>query len=245
MSPDTRLQIKNRKQLFCLHSDANELSAERFYSKYWQEPEHSIPTEDPTTPMRLKLLFDTLARLEPVGTIMDAGCGNGLFARAMQEQGYEVVGMDISGNAVAQARRMYRDIEFVCNPLDAGWPFKDDGFSVVFCTEVIEHVLGIYEMLMEMNRVLKQGGTLILTTPYHGLIKNLLLVLCGFERHFSNIEGGHIRFFTGRFLKNLLNEFGFEIIETKYIGRVRPIAKSIFIAAIKTRNLRKDSAPLK
>jgi len=122
---------------------------------------------------------------------LDAGCGGGFFTHAIQKAGYEAVGMDISENAIAEAQRIYKDIEFVCNPLDAPWPFEDGGFSVVFSTEVIEHVFGICEMFAEMNRVLKQGGVLILTTPYHGLLKNILIALFGFDRHFNNIEGGH------------------------------------------------------
>lgn len=222
-----------------VHSEfpTHELSAKKFYEKYWKKPEDSIPTKDPTTPKRLELLFDTLKDVGANKKVLDAGCGEGFFTHAIQNAGYEAVGMDISENAVAEARQIYKDMEFVCNPLDVQWPFEDGSFDVIFSTEVIEHVLGTYEMLQEMNRVLKWGGIIILTTPYHGLIKNLGIVLFGFDRHFNNIEGGHIRFFTRKFLKSLLNKFGFDVIETKYIGRLKLITKSIYMVARKTSNL--------
>ena len=233
-----RLQIENRKMENMMNkvpsqSTTQLMPARRFYEKYWQKTEDAFPTKDPTTPKRLELLFDTLKDIGTVKKILDAGCGGGFFTHAIQKAGYETVGMDISCNAIAQARQMYKDIDFVCNTLDAPWPFENGSFDVIFTTEVIEHVLGLHEMLSEMNRVLKVGGWMILTTPYHGLLKNLAITLFAFDRHFNNIKGGHIHFFTKKSLKKLLNQFGFEIIDTKYIGRVRPIAKSIWLTAKK------------
>lgn len=174
-----------------------------------------------------------LKKIGAAKKVLDAGCGVGFFTHAIQKAGYEAVGMDISHNAIAQARRIYKDIDFVCNRLDAPWPFDDGSFDVVFSTEVIEHILGFHEMLSEMNRVLKAGGWIILTTPYHGLIKNLLIVLFGFDRHFCNIEGGHIRFFTNKLLKRLLTKHGFETLKVSYIGRIPIMARSVFVAARK------------
>ena len=137
-----------------------------------------------------------------------------------------------------EGEKGYPDIDFVCTLLDSQWPFEDKTFDVIFSTEVIEHVLGTYKMISEVNRVLKMGGLLILTTPYHGLLKHLMIILFCFDRHFNNIEGGHIRFFTIKFLNKLLNEFGFEVIDKKYIGRIKPIAKSIYLVARKNRDAR-------
>ena len=161
----------------------------------------------------------------------------GGFTNAIQNAGCETVGMDISCNAITQARQMYKDVNFVCNTLDAPWPFENDSFDAIFITEVIEHVLGLHEMLSEMNCVLRVGGWIILTTPYHGLLRNLAITLFAFDRHFNNIKGGHIHFFTKKSLRKLLNQFGFEITGTKYIGRVRPIAKTIWLTAKKVSGL--------
>ena len=92
-------------------------------------------------------------------------------------------------------------------------------------------------MLKELNRVLKPGGVLILTTPYHGLIKNLLLVLFNFDRHFNDLNGGHIRFFTVRSLTNLLEECRFFVTEINLFGRpLKFLAKSMFVIAEKINN---------
>lgn len=92
-------------------------------------------------------------------------------------------------------------------------------------------------MFGEMNRVLRVGGILILTTPYHGLCKNIMITLAGFDNHFNNIEGDHIRFFTKKFLCRLFDKYGFQLIDTKYIGRIRPFSKGIYMVARKVKCL--------
>lgn len=99
----------------------------------------------------------------------------------------------------------------------------------MWSSEVIEHIFGVYDYLAEARRVLRDGGYLILTTPFHGVIKNLTVALFFFDRHFNSIEGGHIRFFTRRALATLVQKFGFEEVAFSTIGRVPPLAKSMFV----------------
>lgn len=209
------------------------MSANDFYEEYWQDSGSAIPEKDPTVPQRLKFLRRTLKEAGQVKKVLDAGCGSGIFTSAIKKAGYEVVGMDISENAIFQARKRHPDLQFVCHGLDTPWPFEDNAFDAIFAGEVIEHVFGLRNMFSEINRTLKPGGLVILTTPYHGLIKNLLIVILNFNRHFNDLKGGHIRFFTKESLINLLKEFGFMVTGIKYIGRIRPIAKGIYIVAKK------------
>jgi 2-polyprenyl-6-hydroxyphenyl methylase/3-demethylubiquinone-9 3-methyltransferase len=221
-----------------MNKKATQNFSSRFYENYWREPKDASPPKDPTTPMRLHLLLATLNNLDSVKKVLDVGCGTGSFSNALQKAGYQTTGMDISENALAEARKVYPHIDFVSNPLDTRWPFKDGTFDAIFSSEVIEHVLGTHEMFKETNRVLKTGGYVILTTPYHGLTKNLIIVLFNFDRHFNNLEGGHIRFFTNKFLKRLLVQYGFETKSIRYIGRIRVIAKSVFMVARKIKDVR-------
>jgi len=71
-------------------------------------------------------------------------------------------------------------------------------FDTIISTEVIEHLydpgkyLDIIEQVLQSNG----GGELILSTPYHGYFKNLLIALHGkTDDHFSPLwDGGHIKF---------------------------------------------------
>ena len=74
-----------------------------------------------------------------------------------------------------------------------------------------------------------------MTTPHYGLIKGLLIILFRFNEHMkNNIKGGHIRFFSRGLLEDILTDSGFTTIQVEYIGRIRPIANSVFLVAKKT-----------
>ena len=85
---------------------------------------------------------------------------------------------------------------------------------------------------------MRDGGHLILTTPYHGRLKNVVVALFYFDRHF-NVEGGHIRFFTRAALRTVLGRFGFSEVAFSTIGRVPLLAKSMFIVYEKSQAVRR------
>ena len=175
-----------------------------FYESYWDH-DKAAPEKDPTTNQRACLLLRTLKRqmLEGSISILDAGCGHGYFTNLLSEKGYHTVGIDISNKAIAKARGLYPGIDFKVCSLENRLPFEDKTFDVVWSTEVIEHIYDVYSYLRGMNRVLKLNGLFIITTPYHGLIKNLAIVLFGFDKHFCNIEGGIF----GSFRQDVLRDY--------------------------------------
>jgi hypothetical protein len=77
------------------------------------------------------------------------------------------------------------------------------------------------------------GGELIISCPYHGYLKNLVMALAGkFDNHFTVLwDGGHIKFWSKKTLTQLLEEFGFEVIDFKGAGRFPYLWKSMFIKA--------------
>jgi 2-polyprenyl-6-hydroxyphenyl methylase/3-demethylubiquinone-9 3-methyltransferase len=93
--------------------------------------------------------------------------------------------------------------------------------------------MDVHGCLAEINRVLKMGGLLILTVPYHGLIKNLGIALLYFERHY-NPYISHVRFYTKKSLKACLLRGGFKVVRWEGLGRYWPIWMSVFVIAEKT-----------
>ena len=69
---------------------------------------------------------------------------------------------------------------------------------------------------------LKPEGKFILTTPYHGYLKNLALAVSGkMDDHFTALwDGGHIKFFSVSTLSKLLEAESCTEIEFKYAGRI-------------------------
>ena len=82
------------------------------------------------------------------------------------------------------------------------FPFADAQFEAVWCSEVLEHLFDPAFALREMHRILRPGGRLLVTVPYHGGLKNVLIALFKWDEHFAP-HNPHIRFYTKRTLARL------------------------------------------
>ncbi len=155
--------------------------------------------------------------------ILDAGCGNGFWADLIRQRGAEVIGIDASTDGIAIARKNYPQTRFeqcmltetVCKDLGV------EPFDAVISVEVIEHVFDPRGFVKSCAAALKPGGTLVLTTPYHGYWKNLALAVTGkWDRHLDPLwDGGHIKFWSRHSLGRLLTEMGF--VDLKFGGYSR------------------------
>lgn len=202
-----------------------------FYETYWHgasgDPEAAQLVKE-----RQAKLGAALNELPTGGRVLDLGCGDGVFCDLIAKQGFVPVGADISEVGIARARAHYPKFEFRVGSLETRLPFADGEFDAVWCSEVVEHLFDVSFALGEMARVLTAGGTLILTTPYHGLVKNVVVALRNFDAHYD-VQGGHIRFFTRRSLRQLLEQQGFEVTVMDGVGRGWPLWMSHWVVARK------------
>jgi ubiquinone/menaquinone biosynthesis C-methylase UbiE len=204
----------------------------KFYDRYWREPDLYGMADlsfDIWTIRRVKMFLECIP---PGQRIADIGCGTGGGAQLMQNAGHMVKGIDISPAAIEEARRRHPDISFLCCSLEDGCPLSDHTFDAVFCGEVIEHIYDVPRFLTELYRLLRPKGILAITTPYHGVFKNLLIAIFRFDKHFDPC-GPHIRFFTVKSLKYTLEKSGFRIQRVGVHGRVPPISNGMFVLAIR------------
>jgi SAM-dependent methyltransferase len=137
---------------------------------------------------------------------LDLGCGDGLLSAELRTN--QLTGADVSAVALARARRRLPNARLVELEPDAPLPFEDGAFDLVLCAETIEHVRDVQLLLSEARRVLRPGGELALTTPAHGRLTGLAVLVGGFERRFDPLSP-HLRFFTRRSLERLLVDLGF------------------------------------
>jgi SAM-dependent methyltransferase len=214
----------------------------QFYEDYWESPAYQ-PEQDPTTPARKRLLLEFLAKNIPAKSpVLDLGCGDGYFCKIIQDSGYRAVGVDISGNALQKARSRFSGIDFRMWQPDSAVPAGDGEFSAVWSSEVVEHVFDVHGYLSEVNRALKPGGLFILTTPYHGVVKNILVAAIKFDRHFAP-DGEHIRFFSKTGLQRCLLNASFKPEFWTGIGRMWPLYRTWFVVARKTSAPAAGAAP--
>lgn len=202
---------------------------EGFYEKYWSRPEGNLSDFKQKWPV-----LKNFIPLEKEKVILDFGCGNGAILREMAILNPEAryIGIDVSGVALEAAKKKLPATVFYKVGDGEKFPLSDKSIDFVFSSEVLEHVYDIENALSELQRVLKPGGKILLTVPYHGFIKNILITIFAFNRHFDP-AGPHIRFFSKKTLFDLLNKFDFNVIKYGYYGRFYPISHSIYVLAEK------------
>jgi SAM-dependent methyltransferase len=180
---------------------------------------------------------EKICELLPDGkiSILDAGCGNGYLVGVLKTAGHEVVGIDVSSDGIEIAKKEYPDVQFETRSVYDD--LSDLAFDVdaVISSEVIEHLYSPQSFLENIYSAMKPGAVLILTTPYHGWLKNTLISLLGKwdEHHTVAWEGGHIKFFSQKTLSAMLISVGFRNIVFHNAGRVQWLWKSMVCRAEK------------
>ena len=112
-----------------------------------------------------------LGEARPGERVLDLGCGAGRFVAALRDAGAEPVGVELAEAALERARANApgADLRLVAD--DGSLPLEHASVDLVWCSEVLEHVPDTAHLLLEVRRVLKPGGRLLVTVPHHGRLK--------------------------------------------------------------------------
>ncbi|MGC1272181.1 MAG: methyltransferase domain-containing protein [Planctomycetaceae bacterium] len=177
---------------------------------------------------------EVLRQLDQSGSrrVLDAGCGNGAFSRVLAARGHEVTGVDLSESGIDIARDQCPACRFeIASVTDDLLARFQEPFDAVVSLEVVEHLYDPRLFARRMFDSVRPGGRLIVSTPYHGYLKNLALAASGkLDAHFTALwDGGHIKFWSRRSLTQLLVEVGFHPVSFAGAGRLPYIWKSMIL----------------
>jgi 2-polyprenyl-3-methyl-5-hydroxy-6-metoxy-1,4-benzoquinol methylase len=143
--------------------------------------------------------------------ILDVGCGTGVNAAVLSENGHQVVGIDLSPVAIEQY--CTRGFEgHVCDIESEPLPFESGSFDLVYAAEVIEHCADTAAFLQELNRMLRPGGQLLLSTSNSAFWPYRILGMLG-QTATDLQHPGHVRFFSRKGLSDAVEKSGFEIAD--------------------------------
>jgi ubiquinone/menaquinone biosynthesis C-methylase UbiE len=168
-------------------------------SRYDDEIWRLVPDDGALPPGWLAGFVHGLGR---VRRVLDLGCGDGRLSAELDAG--ELVVADVSEVALERARSRLPGAELVKLEPDTPLPLADNDFDLVLCAETLEHVRDVQLLLSEARRVLRSGGELALTTPATGRLMAT-----------PDPLSPHIRFFTRRSLRRLLEDLGFEVVELR------------------------------
>jgi 2-polyprenyl-3-methyl-5-hydroxy-6-metoxy-1,4-benzoquinol methylase len=185
-----------------------------------------------------------LALLDKLGAkrVLDLGSGNGTLCCEMARCGYSAVGLEYDKGGVDITRSAYPAIRFYNYGVqdDPAELLKQERpFDVVVSTEVIAHLYSPHLLPRYAARVLRDGGHLIVTTPYHGYLKNLVLSIFDKSDHHHTAlwHGGHIKFWSRKTLSQVLSDNGFKVVAFSGVGRLPYLWKSMVVVAQKARSV--------
>jgi SAM-dependent methyltransferase len=171
------------------------------------------------------LLSAVLRGSDAPALVVDVGCGDGtaMSLAARLNPGHHMVGLDWSAGSLRHARRL--GLTLVQAGVEPpGLPLAGRTADVVIMSELIEHLVDTDSALEEVLRVLRPGGSLLLSTPNLAAWYNRGLLALGVQPVFSEVSlrgvygrpgsqvAGHLHLFTRRALVQLLAARGFDCV---------------------------------
>jgi len=181
-------------------------------------------------------VFDLIAeetKRRPIRRVFELGCGNGSFAAELFERGFDVSAIDVSTSGIEQARTAFVGPRFEVASAYDDLALMYGKFDLVICLEVVEHLYSPRKWAWNLQNLLLPGGLAVVSTPYHGYLKNLALALAGkWDSHMNPLwDHGHIKLWSVSTLSALLKESGLRVESVKRVGRLPMFAKSMVVAA--------------
>ena len=202
---------------------------------------------DKNAPGTQKKVLSILQNM-PAGKILDAPCGEGALSQRLIKDKFDVFCVDID-----EAYFKLQGVPFTKADLNKPLPFEDGYFDYAVSVEGIEHLENPFSCIREFARVLRQGGSLVITTPNIMSIKSrtrfFIYSYHDFFR-FIDIDGNfrhthpeytheHINPMTFMELRYTLQKAGFDVTGIYTNRYVKPKKWSIMYPLIKSLVIRK------
>jgi ubiquinone/menaquinone biosynthesis C-methylase UbiE len=155
--------------------------------------------------------------LVPGDRLLDLGCGFGRHAFEAARRGARVVAFDRAETELKEVRNTFAamaaagEVEAsACAGTVQGdatrLPFAEGAFDRIIASEVLEHISCDTEVLAELARVLRPGGTIAVTVPAY--VPERICWALSDEYHAPFVAGGHVRIYRQRDLRSKLRTVG-------------------------------------
>jgi methionine biosynthesis protein MetW len=149
------------------------------------------------------------------GRFLEIGCGEGATLEYVKRLGASyVAGVDICADAIDGASRRGLDVAIAADIEKDELPFSDKEFDCIIMADVLEHLVDPWDTLKRLAACMKDDGYMLLSIPnvrYYRVLRDLILFGEWAYSDSGVLDNTHLRFFTLKEIKKLLEQAGLEI----------------------------------
>ncbi len=154
------------------------------------------------------LRFKFIKKYKPSGRLFDLGAGWGHFLQTGKHLGYDVHGIEVADMPFKYAREeLNLPVEHI-NFFDMEIP--DNGYDLITMWDVLEHIPDADKVIEKCNRMLNDGGYVIIQVPQIDSVFARLL-----KENWHMIGTGHVNYFSKKTVKKLFDNYGFKVKKIK------------------------------
>lgn len=159
------------------------------------------------------------------GKVLDIGCAAGGTLEYLKSKGASyTVGIDIDKDAISIAAKKNLDMVFTGNIEKDDLPFPENEFDCIIMADILEHLYNPWETLKKMTGYLKSDGYMLLSIPnikHYSILTRLILYDEWSYSEAGILDSTHIRFFTLKETKRMLDDAGLKIVVIKDVASTR------------------------
>lgn len=152
------------------------------------------------------------------GDVLDVGTGIGNFTKIIKAK--QVYGIDPNEKYIKGLKKKFKGkVKVGYGDIEKGkYFFKNKKFDLLICLNVLEHIKNDHKALLNMSRLVKKGGSLVMLVPAHKkLMSN------------ADVNLGHFRRYQRSGLTIKLNEAGFQNVNARYLNWWGAVGWYIFV----------------
>ncbi len=170
---------------------------------------------------RIEIMLRIINRLNLESKdILDIGCHFGRFLSSIKNKNNNFYGLDASNRAIKESFKKGINVQKFYFDDKSEIPFPNNSFDLINAGDIIEHIYDTDFFLEEIKRLLRPDGYFLISTPNIASFGRRVLLLFGISPFIETSpneteSSGHIRYFTFKTLKRILEKHSFKIILKK------------------------------
>lgn len=171
-------------------------------------------------------------------TILEFGCGEGVFAAALKERNQaEVWGVEIDKATGTKAAKVL-DKVIISDADEALTKLPDNHFDCIIFNDVLEHLIDPYNLLKQLRSKLTDDGIIISSIPnmrYYPVLMGLLMFANWEYEDAGVLDKTHYRFFTHVTMRTMFENAGYTVVSLEGINPIEKLPLRYHLMSLITR----------